>query len=187
LRIIRGSRRGKQLHPPAGLPVRPTTDMAKESLFNILDNNFYFENISVLDLFSGTGSIAYEFASRGAIEVVAVEMNPKCADYIRQTAKDLTFDNLMLIKGNVFSYLNSSRRQFDVIFADPPYDLDGVTTIPDLIIKGGFLAPDGMFVLEHGERMNFKDHPNFLEQRHYGKVNFTLFSPNPIKDDEQSV
>lgn len=176
------------MHPPVGLPVRPTTDMAKESLFNILDNNFYFENIAVLDLFSGTGSISFEFASRGAIEVIAVEINPKCADYIKQTAKELSFDNLMVIKGNVFSYLNSARRQFDVIFADPPYDLEGVATIPDLIIKGGFLAPDGLFVMEHGERVSFKDHPHFTEQRRYGKVNFTLFSPNPITaDDEQAV
>lgn len=173
------------LHPPVNLPVRPTTDMAKESIFNILDNYFYFEAIRVLDLFSGTGSIAFEFASRGSTEVVAVELNPRCAEYIRQTARDLTFDNLMVIKGNAFAYLQSASQRFNVIFADPPYDLPAIETIPDLVIAGGFLHPDGMFVLEHGERLNFSQHSHFLEQRNYGKVNFSLFTAEPVASDDE--
>lgn len=158
--------------------------MAKESIFNILDNYYHFENIAVLDLFAGTGSISYEFASRGGIEVVAVEINPRCADYIRQTAHELSFQNLMVVKGNAFVYLKSARRQFDVVFADPPYDLEGIETIPDLVISGGFLSPEGMLVLEHGERLHFDDHPHFLEQRRYGKVNFSLFTASPAETDD---
>lgn len=153
--------------------------MAKESIFNILDNYFYFENITVLDLFSGTGSIAYEFASRGSREVIAVELNPRCADFIKKTATELTFDNLMVIKGSAFAYLKSARRQFDVVFADPPYDLQGIEELPALVVEGGFLAPDGLFVLEHGERTVYRNHPNFIEQRNYGKVNFSLFGAQP--------
>lgn len=162
--------------------------MAKESIFNILDNYFHLDAITVLDLFSGTGSIAYEFASRGCTEVIAVEQNPRCADYIRNTAKELNFHNLMVMKGNVFSYLRSAGRQFDVIFADPPYDLEGIDTIPDLVLTGGFLATDGLLVLEHGPRLSFNQHPHFLEQRTYGKVNFSLFTDSPAaSDDEQDV
>lgn len=162
---------------PPGLPVRPTTDMAKEALFNVLNNHVDFESIMVLDLFAGTGNIAFEFASRGATEVLAIDTNKRCIDFIRNTAISLQFDKLTAIHADVFRFLRSCRTSFDIIFADPPYDMMEQHQIPDLVIANQLLATEGRLILEHGGQNHFDDHPAFLEKRKYGKVHFSFFGP----------
>ena len=175
MRIISGSNRGRRINPPQNLPVRPTTDFAKEGLFNILNNKLDFDEISVLDLFAGTGNISFEFASRGAITIKSVDINNKCIDFINKTAMNLKFSNLRGIKSNVFQYINNSIENFDLIFADPPYDLDESSTIPDLIFENKLLKEDGIFIMEHSRNLSFADHEKFMEHRKYGNVNFTFF------------
>lgn len=174
MRIIAGELRGRRLHPPTNLPVRPTTDLARESLFNILRNKVDFEEISVLDLFTGTGSISFEFISRGVKQVMAVDGDQRCVEFIKQTAKEFEIDNLFAMRSDAFIFLGRSQMSFDVVFADPPYDLKQFDIIPDLVLKS-FVKPGGLFVLEHAKEHSFKEHPLFVEQRNYGKVNFTFF------------
>jgi 16S rRNA (guanine966-N2)-methyltransferase len=175
VRIISGNHRGRQLHPPGGLPVRPTTDLAKESLFNILNNRVDFEEISVLDLFAGTGNISFEFASRGAKQILAVDINNRCIDFIRNTAGELKFDNLFVTCGNVFGYLPSTKRKFDVIFADPPYGMREAALIPDLVFDNKLLYAEGWLIIEHPVYITFEGHPKYVEERRYGKVHFSFF------------
>ncbi len=176
MRIIGGDHKGRRIHAPAGLPVRPTTDMAKEALFNILHNYYDFEGIKVLDLFAGIGSISYEFASRDAAEVHSVEMDPRCVNFITETARKLDLKNLFVIRANVFTYLKRSGKKFDIIFADPPYDLEGIETIPDLVFENDLLDKEGWLIVEHSAGIDFSEHPNFDQNRKYGKVNFSMFS-----------
>jgi 16S rRNA (guanine966-N2)-methyltransferase len=175
MRIISGSHRSRRIMPPNGLPVRPTTDLAKESLFNILNNRINFEEINVLDLFAGTGNISYEFASRGAHEIMAVELNPKCVAFIEKSAETLEFKIMSVIRTNVFTFLPVLKRQFDLIFADPPYESEDIDKLPDLIFNNKLLAADGWLVIEHPRNVKFQAHPNFTEYRQYGKVNFSFF------------
>jgi len=175
MRIIRGSHRGRQIHPPANLPVRPTTDLAKESFFNILENYFFFEDLQVLDLFSGTGSLAYEFASRGSQLVIAVDNNPRCIRFISETATKLEFEALRSIRANAFSFLKQTGQKFNIIFADPPYDLEGIEVIPQLVFEKEMLLEDGWLIIEHPKEKSFADVPRMFDQRHYGKVNFSFF------------
>lgn len=167
---------------PTNLPVRPTTDFAKEGLFSILNNYYHFDEIIVLDLFAGTGNISYEFASRGAREIIAVDIHHGCTTFIRSTASGLAMDNLRVVKADVFKFLANCSKKFDVIFADPPYDSDHVANIPDLVFQNQLLLPDGILVVEHNARLNFEKHPFFFEERKYGKVHFSLFSPEVKKD-----
>ncbi len=176
MRIISGSHKGRVLRPPMGLPVRPTTDLAKESLFNILNNYIDFTEIKVLDLFAGTGNISLEFASREAKMVLSIDFNSRCIDYISKTASDFNFINLSAIRTNVFTFLAHPAGKYDVIFADPPYDLDDRAKIPELIFENNWLADDGWFVMEHDKSLSFKEHPFFASERRYGKVHFTFFS-----------
>jgi 16S rRNA (guanine966-N2)-methyltransferase len=175
MRIVSGKYRGRRLTPPANLPVRPTTDFAKEGLFNVLNNLVDFEALRVLDLFAGTGSISFEFISRGAVEVTAVDNNFRCTDFIRKTAAVFGADNLKVIKSNAFVVIKHAPGGYDLIFADPPYDLEGIDLIPGLIMEAGLLAPDGLLVLEHAARYDFSEHPHFDSARHYGSVNFSFF------------
>lgn len=175
MRIVSGSHKSRRITPPMGLLVRPTTDMAKESLFNILNNRIDFEETTVLDLFAGTGNISYEFASRGVKEVLCVELNPKCVTFIQQTAEKLGFNGMSVIKTNVFALLPTLRRNFSLIFADPPFDSNDAQKLPDIIFQQKLLAPDGWLVIEHPRKMKFAEHPNFSEHREYGKVNFSFF------------
>jgi 16S rRNA (guanine966-N2)-methyltransferase len=175
MRIVSGLLRGRQINPPSNFTARPTTDYAKESLFNILNNRVDFEEIKVLDLFSGTGSIAMEFASRGATIVYAVEMNRKYCQFIDKTVKGFGLANLKVLNTDAFRYLDKNQQAFDVVFADPPYDLEGLDLIPDRFFKGAGLTPDGWFILEHSSKSTFKSHPRFVELRTYGKVNFSFF------------
>jgi len=165
--------------------VRPTTDMAKESLFNILNNYIDFEEVKVLDLFAGTGNISMEFASRNASSVLSVDVNGRCVDYILKMITELKFKNLSAIRANVFAFLARPSGSYDVIFADPPYDLEEREKIPLLIFENNWLAEDGWFIMEHDKRINFKDHPFFYEERQYGKIHFTFFSKPEVESDEK--
>ena len=175
MRIIGGKLKGKVILPPAGYKARPTTDFAKEGLFNILDNEYEFQDLKVLDLFGGTGSIAFEFASRGASRVYCVEMARENASFIKTEAARIGLDNVTMVRDNVFDFLTVCREKFDIIFADPPYALEGIETLPDRIFALGLLHPECYFILEHGSEHSFKDHPHFVKERSYGRVHFTFF------------
>lgn len=163
------------IHPPKNFKARPTTDRAKESLFNILANNIDFTEIKALDLFGGTGSISYEFASRECKEVTCVEINYKHYSFIKKTINDLGFKNIKVIKTNVFKFLDKSSEKYDLIFADPPYDLPEIETIPDIIFDNELLSKNGLFILEHSDNTSFSNHPRLKEHRNYGGVNFSIF------------
>lgn len=150
--------------------------MAKEALFNILNNHIDFESVRVLDLFAGTGNISFEFASRGAQEVIAVENNQQCIQFIKQMKDVLQYDRMMVVKADAFRFLSGCRTQFDVIFADPPYDMDGIATIPDKVFSNNMIADGGWLVIEHDSRKRFDHHPGFFNMRKYGKVHFSFFS-----------
>ena len=175
MRIVSGKFRGRSINPPRNLRARPTTDLAKENLFNILGNMVDFEECDVLDLFSGTGSITYEFASRGARSVTPVEVNSVHHNFIRQTARDLKFENFFAVKANVFLYLKSCSKQFDMIFSDAPYDLEGSEQVIDLVFERELLREDGILIFEHSKGKDFSSHPNFHSLRSYGSVQFSIF------------
>lgn len=177
MRIIGGKYRGRRIVPPSGFRARPTTDFARESLFNILNNRIDFETVSVLDLFSGTGSISYEFASRGAAEVHLIEKDLKHISGIRRIIKDTGFENIKAVHIDVRAYLKTCSAKYDIVFADPPYDLPWLKEIPDLVAGSGVMKEDGFFILEHPRNMRFSDHKLFFEHRSYGGVNFSFFRP----------
>lgn len=179
MRIVAGELRGRKINPPQNFKARPTTDFAKENLFNILANRYDFEQVSLLDLFAGTGSISYEAASRGAERVVSVEMNAVHSNFIKETAANLGLSGVIqCVSSNVLIYLKSSQtEQFDIIFADPPYDMDGIDGLPMMILDKNILKPDGVLVFEHSKEYNFATCPNFEQTRKYGSVNFSFFRP----------
>jgi len=177
MRIIGGTLRGIRLNPPKNLPVRPTTDLAKEALFNILQNQIELENIRVLDLFSGTGNISLEFASRGAAMVTTVDRNLGGINYIKDTARKYGLENIKTFKADVFKYLDVETEQYDVIFADPPYDLNRIPEIPKLVFEKNLLLPGGLLIVEHQSMQNLSNHPSFTEMRKYGHSGFSFFSP----------
>ncbi len=160
---------------PRTFKARPTTDFAKENIFNVLGGYTDFEGAKALDLFSGTGSISLELLSRGCDYVVSVEQDRDHHAFIRQCLKKLGTDKCIPIRGDVFRFVKSCKQQFDFIFADPPYALKELPTIPDLILSKNLLAPDGILVFEHGKDNDFTDHPRFVEHRSYGSVNFSIF------------
>ena len=175
MRIIGGRLKGKFILPPAGYKARPTTDFAREALFNILDNEYEFEDLKVLDLFGGTGAVSFEFGSRGVGRVWCVEMNRENASFIKREAQRLGLENVTMVRDNVFDFLTVCHEKFDVVFADPPYALEGLETIPDKVFERDILHPDCYFILEHGGEHNFKEHPRFFKEREYGRVHFTFF------------
>lgn len=177
MRIITGIYKGRHFEIPRTFKARPTTDFAKENIFNVLRGYIDFEGATALDLFAGTGSISLELLSRGCEKVVSVEADRDHANFIRQCLKKLGTEKDMLIRGDVFRFLKSCHQRFDFIFADPPYDLPELPTIPRLVIEGDLLADDGVFVFEHGKRNDFSDHAGFVEHRSYGSVNFSIFKP----------
>ena len=175
MRIISGIYGGRRLSPPKNITARPTTDFAKESLFNLLNNRMDFEGIDVLDLFAGTGGIGLECISRGAREVTAVEIAHVQQNWIISCCKQLGIRNLSVIRGDVFKFLSACRTKYDFIFADPPYALEELPALPDLILKQEILKEDGWLVIEHGKDTDFCSHPNHVETRVYGSVHFSFF------------
>jgi len=176
MRIIRGNWKSRRINPPSSLPVRPTTDIAKEALFNVLENMFDFDELDILDLFAGTGSISYEFASRGVKTITAVEHNFRCTEFIRKTVQELNIQQLTCIHNDVFRFIKTANKQYNLIFADPPYNLFQLEKIPDMIFKYNLLSKEGLFILEHSKPYNFKYHHHFIQHREYGKVEFTFFT-----------
>ncbi len=175
MRIVGGTLKGRTIMPPAGYQARPTTDFAKEGLFNTLTNEVDFSEVSVLDLFSGTGSISLELVSRGCSRVISVELDRDHHRFIQDCMKKLNDQTCIPIRGDVFRFLKSCKQQFDFIFADPPYALKELATLPDVVFERQLLKEEALFVLEHGKDYDFSNHPHFVEHRQYGSVNFTLF------------
>ncbi len=175
MRIIGGRLKGMTINPPAGYRARPTTDFAREGLFNILSNEYEFDGLKVLDLFGGTGAVAFEFASRGVAHVWSVDMNRDNTRFIRSEAARLGLPEVTAVHANVFDFLPICREKFDIIFADPPYALEGLEGIPDKVLSAGLLHPGGYFILEHGGEHSFREHLLFLKERNYGRVHFSFF------------
>jgi 16S rRNA (guanine966-N2)-methyltransferase len=175
MRIIGGTLRGLRLNPPKNLPVRPTTDLAKEALFNILLNQIEFEGIKVLDLFSGTGNISLEFASRGAAEVISVDRSIHCVNYLKDTSRQHKLNQVKAYKEDVFKYLQIETEQYDLVFADPPYDLNRIPDIPKIVFERNILLPGALLIVEHQSMQNISQHPAFVEQRKYGHSSFSFF------------
>ena len=176
MRIIGGSIKGKTIDPPKGYEARPTTDFAREALFDILSNEYEFEDLKVLDLFGGTGAVSFEFISRGAGHAWCVEMSPKNAAFISTTAKKLGIaDKVSVVRHNVFDFLPLCTRKFDIVFADPPYALDALETIPDKVLSQDIMHPGAYFILEHGGEHDFSAHPLFRKEKTYGRVHFSFF------------
>ena len=175
MRIVGGKYRGRIIKPPQKFDARPTTDFAKESLFNILNNHIDFEGIHALDLFAGTGSIGFELVSRGAAWVDAVELNALHHRFIKQTAAQLGMSEYSAIKADAFAFAERCQRRYGLIFADPPYNHERLADLPTIVFDRDLLDADGWFVLEHPAVHNFGSHPNFFDHRVYGSVNFTFF------------
>lgn len=179
MRIIGGTLRGKQFNAPARLPVRPTTDKAKEALFNILFNTYDFDDCAILDLFSGTGSICLEFASRGAKQITAVDKHPGCVAWIKAVATEFKLDQIDVLKADTFKFLAEDKNQYQIIFADPPYDLPNINQIPQLVAKHQLLAENGLLIVEHPPMLKLNQYRGFTETRKYGNSSFSFFSPTP--------
>ena len=175
MRIITGQFKGRHFDIPRTFKARPTTDFAKENIFNVLNGYIDFDGITVLDLFSGTGSISLELISRGCKEVVSVEKDRDHARFIAECMRKIKVESNILIRGDVFRFLKTCHQKFDLIFADPPYALPELGTIPDLIFEYNLLSTDGIFVFEHGKNNDFSNNPHFVEHRSSGSVNFSIF------------
>jgi 16S rRNA (guanine966-N2)-methyltransferase len=180
MRVVSGKLKGRRFSPPSSFKARPTTDQARESLFNILNNLIDIRDQVVLDLFGGTGAISYEFASRGCCSVTSIEKNYTHFKFIQKTASDFNLTpRLKVIKADVFKFISRKQGKFSLIFADPPFNLPQIPELPSLILNSGMLAPQGLFILEHGPNYNFNNEPFFWQMRRYGKVNFSFFLNSP--------
>src|SRR6478736_210715 len=185
MRIISGKYKGRRIFPPKGLPVRPTTDMSKEALFNVLNNHFSFEGLKVLDLFAGTGNISYEFASRGSSPITSVDGDFGCVKFIKQVAAEYDF-NIAATKSDVFAFLEKNKTSYDIIFADPPYGLDQKTfeRIVLLVFEKGLLNEEGMMVIEHSKYTKLDHMINFSFQKSYGGSIFSFFELDSTEEEE---
>jgi 16S rRNA (guanine(966)-N(2))-methyltransferase RsmD len=188
VRIISGKFKGRRIFPPKNLPVRPTTDMSKEALFNVLNNHFSFEGLKVLDLFSGTGNISFEFASRGSDNITSVDADFGCVKFIKQVAEEYDF-NIAAMRSDVFKFLEKNTNSYDIIFADPPYALDQKTfeNIVTLIFKQELLREDGMMVIEHSKYTKLDHMIHFSFKKSYGGSIFSFFEINGNADEEVKV
>lgn len=175
MRIIRGKYGKRRFDVPKNITARPTTDFARENIFNVLDNLIDFEGLTALDLFAGTGAVSYELLSRGCSKVVAVEKASTQYNFIKKVKELLGDENLTIVRGDVFKYISSARESFDFIFADPPYNLPNFGEIPGLILDSALVKEDTLVVVEHSSAYNFSELPHFLEHRSYGSVNFSIF------------
>lgn len=176
MRIIRGKFGRRRFDVPTNITARPTTDFARENIFNVMENLVDFdEGPTALDLFAGTGAITFEFLSRGCSGVTAVEKASTQFNFIRRVAAELKADNLDLVRGDALRYIASCRRQFDIVFADPPYDLPGFASIPPAVLGSAILKPTSLFIIEHSKNHDFSDLPHFSRHLAYGSVNFSIF------------
>ena len=176
MRIISGKNKGQRISFPKNLPVRPTTDMAKEGLFNIISNNYNFEDISVIDLFAGSGNISYEFYSRGVQKVLAIDNNSKCTSFIIKQSKSLKM-NISVVKRNVYKFLENNRVNADIFFADPPYseNMKKLNSIIELVLNSEMLNDKGVLIIEHFKKINFLDHKRIVDSRTYGDSALSFF------------
>lgn len=175
MRIISGSLGGIRLNPPTNLPVRPTTDIAKEALFNILQQYVEWDDAVCLDLFCGTGNISFELASRGALEIQSVDIHGKCLLYVQEIAKRYDLRMIRTRKGDVFKFIQGCNDSFDFIFADPPYDIGQLPQLAELVLSNNLLKPGGLLVVEHPSMRKLQDHPLFVETRKYGNSSFSFY------------
>lgn len=177
MRIVSGIHKGRRINAPKNLPVRPTTDFAKEALFNILNNNYHFSNLTVLDLFSGTGNISFEFASRGAQNIIAVDAHKECVRFINKISEELEMP-ISAVKNDVFKYLSSTSQTSDIIFGDPPYDFmeDSLRKIVGTVFERNLLKEGGNLILEHSKKMDLSQLPHFSVARKYGNSVFSFFA-----------
>lgn len=185
MRIISGKYKGRRIFPPKGLPVRPTTDMSKEALFNVLNNNFDFDDLKVLDLFAGTGNISYEFASRGCSPITSVDADFGCVKFIKQVSTEFEFD-IAAVKSDVFAFIDKNKTTYDIIFADPPYGLDQKTfeKIVLSIFEKGLLNDEGMMIIEHSKYTKLDHLTNFSFQKSYGGSIFSFFELDSTEEEE---
>lgn len=186
MRIISGKYKGRRLSPPKNLPVRPTTDMSKEALFNILNNHFNFDELSVLDLFAGTGNISFEFASRGSQPIVSVDADFGCVSFIKKTAAEFDF-NLSAIKSDVFKFLEKTKGNYDIVFADPPYGIaqEDFEKVVQMVFENELLSEDGMMIVEHSKHTKLNHLSYFSFQKNYGGSTFSFFEwENESENDE---
>jgi 16S rRNA (guanine(966)-N(2))-methyltransferase RsmD len=175
MRIISGIYKGRTFAPPKNFSARPTTDIAKEGLFNIINNHFDLEEISILDLFAGTGSISFEFASRGCNDIHLVELNPRHLSFIKKVIADLELNQITPIRQNALKFLQGCKNTYDIIFADPPYDTKGIEQIPDFVFKNKLLRKNGWLIVEHSKKTKLSEIPYFDSVRNYGSVHFSFF------------
>ena len=186
MRIISGSLGGRRISPPSNMPyTRPTTDIAKEGLFNILQNNLDFEELKTLDLFGGTGSISYELASRGVPDLTIVEKDNQMFSFIKKTAADLKLENVKLVKSDVFKFMESCHEKYDLIFAGPPYALTTIDDLPKLVFEKELLNTGGWFILEHTPRNDYKTFPHYLREKNYGTTIFTIFEKEGEEENDE--
>ena len=179
MRIINGIHGGRKISPPAKMPhTRPTTDIAKEGLFNIIENNLTISSLKTLDIFGGTGSISYELASRGAEDLTIVEKDPAMYEFIQKNAASLHFENFKVVKMDVFRFLHQCTDTYDFIFAGPPYALTNIDELPKIIFEKKILNANGWFILEHTPANNYKTFPQYKTQRNYGTTVFSIFINN---------
>lgn len=177
MRIIRGKYGRRRFDVPKNITARPTTDFARENIFNVLENLVDFEGKTALDLFAGTGAISFELLSRGCATVTSVEKASTQYAFIKKVSQQLGCDNHRTVKGDVLRYVPACRGKFDIVFADPPYDMDGFDDIPPMVLSSGILAPDAIFIIEHSGKHDFSHLPGFIDHRSYGSVNFSIFRP----------
>jgi 16S rRNA (guanine(966)-N(2))-methyltransferase RsmD len=183
MRIIGGEHGGRKFNPPSKMPyTRPTTDVAKEGLFNVIQHQLDFEELKTLDLFGGTGSISYELASRGVTDLTIVEKDAAMHEFIKKTAAELRITNIKAIKMDVFKYLAQATGKFDLIFAGPPYALSNIDDLPKLVFQRELLSVDGWFILEHTPRNDYRTAPHFSSQRKYGTTIFSIFRNDQAPD-----
>ncbi len=179
MRIIGGDFKGKTIKTLSSFKDRPTTDFARESLFNILNNYYYFDNVKVLDLFCGTGAISFEFMSRGTRQITAVDKNKKYTDFIEKQALNIFKENILLtINADAFDFIKNNILDYDIIFADPPYQMEEIEKIPNYIFENKYIKEDTMLILEHSKYFNFKNHNFFQKEKKYGHVHFSFFEKN---------
>ena len=175
MRIIRGKFGRRRFDVPTNITARPTTDFARENIFNVLENLVDFEDCDALDIFAGTGAVSFEFLSRECRSVTAVEKARTQQSFIAKVAKELGVDNFTLVRGDALHFIDAAPGKYDLVFADPPYDMEGFGEIPGKILNSGMLKPGAVFVMEHSKKYDFSDLPHFREHRAYGSVNFSIF------------